>query len=139
MCEEVPIPKVEFVVAEELGTVEGITGIIDVPKSITILGSNEYYMDGVEASEACMCLNNENEVNMDLSDINNVCFVFDNVKDIPSNGDKLFVMEKEEVDLILFFTNPKETCFVFDDFQGYAESIHDKPYIIFFSKSKADL
>ena len=68
---------------------------------------------------------------MDLSDINNVCIVFDKVKDLASNGDKLFVVEKEEVDLILYFTNPNETCFVFDDFQGYAESIHEKPYIIF--------
>ena len=58
MCEEVPIPEVELLVAEELVVVEGIKGVIDVPMFITILGSNECHMDGVEASEACMRLNN---------------------------------------------------------------------------------
>ena len=116
VCEEVTIPEVKFVVAEELGVVEGITGIIDVLKSNTILGSNVCDINKVEASEACMSLNNENEVNMELSNINNVCFIFDNVRDLPSNGDKLFVVEKEENDPILHFTNPEKTCFVFDDF-----------------------
>ena len=78
-----------------------------------------------------MSLNNENEANMELSNLNNVCFIFDNVQDLPSNGDKLFVVEKEEDDSILHFTNPNETCFVFDEFQGYAESIHEEPYTIF--------
>ena len=95
------------------------------------MGSNECDINGVEASEACMSLNNENEVNMELSNINNVCFIFGNVQDLPSNGDKLFVVEKEEDDSILYLTNPNKTCFVFDDFQGYTESIHEEPYIIF--------
>ena len=58
-----------------------------------------------------MSLNNENEVNMELSNINNVCFIFDNVQDLSSNGDKLFVGEKEEDDSILHFTDPNETFF----------------------------
>ena len=43
----------------------------------------------------------------------------------------MFVVEKEEDDSILHFTNPNKTCFVFDYFQDYAESIHEEPYIIF--------
>ena len=46
---------------KELGTINGITGIIDVPKSITILGNNECDINGMEASETCMSLNEINE------------------------------------------------------------------------------
>ena len=95
------------------------------------MGSNECDINGVDKSEACMSLNNENEVNMELSNINNVCFIFDNMQDLSSNGEKLFVVDKGDDDSVLHFTNPNKTYFVFDDFQGYAKSIHEEPYIIF--------
>ena len=120
-----------IVVAYEFIAVKGNEEVVDISKSITTLSSNEWDVNGVEPSEVYVSFNEEDEVNMELSNINNVCLIFDNVQELPSNDNKLFMVDKKENDSILYFTNPNEACFVFDDFQGYAESIHEEPYIIF--------
>ena len=95
-CGEAIVVDDEFVVAES------IKEVIDVPKSFTILNSNECDEDGVEASE-----------------------------DLPSNKDQLFGVEQEDDDSKLSLTNINKVCFVFYHFQSYEESIHEDAYVLF--------